>query len=338
MDGEFHRFEGGGIRYTKNGKGRFDLIPHEVIDRIFLKVASKIEEDKNYASLDDALISAYKEEYESSIASLVMIIYILNDFERDCINAKEYYVDSMDDFVKGFSKMLRELAIHYEKGAEKYGVDNWKKGIPEQSFRDSGLRHLCQWISGETDEPHHIAAIWNFFGAIWTRIKNEPIIDKVIYKDPVILNNGEISSTTSDAKQPDHWGYSPRELNVELNNITDSAIIKTDLLNLTSARFKNLYDVIYKYINIDDPLDVEFLKGKFGVMFIKFIVDGGGYIIFLQETNSIISIKYYLQNKRIFTIEIYNDNIKIDTSGRLYNTSEMDPYKRLIHEIISNII
>lgn len=137
---------------------------------------------------------------------------------------------------------------------------------------------------------------------------------------------------------PDHADNSLNELNVELNNITNSVIIKTDLLNLTSALFKNLYEVIYKYINIDDSLDVEILKEEFGVIFIKFIVDGGKYIIFLQETNSIISIKYYLQNERIFTIEIYNDNIKIDTSGKLYITSEMDPYQGLIHEIISNII
>ena len=70
--------------------------------------------------------------------------------------------------------MLEELAIHYENGAEKYGVDNWKKGIPViggdrgGSFTDSGLRHLNQFIQGKTDEPHHISCIWNFFGALWT--------------------------------------------------------------------------------------------------------------------------------------------------------------------------
>jgi hypothetical protein len=58
--------------------------------------------------------------------------------------------------------MLHDLAIHYENGAEKYGPDNWKKGIPLTggerggSFTDSGLRHLNQWCQGLSDEPHHI--------------------------------------------------------------------------------------------------------------------------------------------------------------------------------------
>jgi hypothetical protein len=59
-------------------------------------------------------------------------------------------------------KMLKDLAINYEKGAEKYGENNWRKGIPLNSFEDSGFRHFCQWLNDETDEPHHISAIWNF--------------------------------------------------------------------------------------------------------------------------------------------------------------------------------
>ena len=72
--------------------------------------------------------------------------------------------------------MLRDLAIHFQKGAEKYGVDNWKNGIPATgggrggSFEDSGLRHLNQYFRGETDENHFAAALWNFwvFGSSFT--------------------------------------------------------------------------------------------------------------------------------------------------------------------------
>jgi hypothetical protein len=63
--------------------------------------------------------------------------------------------------------MLLDLAIHFEKGAAKYGENNWKKGIPSSSFEDSGFRHLCQWMSGNTDEPHHISAIWNMICWYW---------------------------------------------------------------------------------------------------------------------------------------------------------------------------
>ena len=34
MDGEYRQFEGGAVRYTKTGKGRFDLIPDETLDFI----------------------------------------------------------------------------------------------------------------------------------------------------------------------------------------------------------------------------------------------------------------------------------------------------------------
>jgi len=160
MDGEFHQFEGGGIRYTKTGKGRFDLIPYEVIAEIFKYVWTNDLHVNDYKSV--ALASAYKGDYITSIISIVN-----EKYTKDSIMDKTEIIIHQSDFLIGFTKMLRELAVHYEKGADKYGADNWKKGIPAQSFRDSGLRHLCQWISGETDEPHHIAAIWNFFGAIY---------------------------------------------------------------------------------------------------------------------------------------------------------------------------
>ena len=77
-------------------------------------------------------------------------------------------------FIDGFKKMLKALAIHYENGAEKYGVDNWKKGIPVTggdrggSFMDSAMRHLTQYLIGLTDEPHYISCIWNCVCGLWT--------------------------------------------------------------------------------------------------------------------------------------------------------------------------
>jgi hypothetical protein len=57
---------------------------------------------------------------------------------------------------------LRALAIHYQKGCEKYGDRNWEHGIPVgSSFLDSGIRHLEQVVDGRTDENHFIAGIWN---------------------------------------------------------------------------------------------------------------------------------------------------------------------------------
>lgn len=57
---------------------------------------------------------------------------------------------------------LRAIAIHFQKGCEKYGDRNWEKGITVGSgFLDSGIRHLEQVVDGRTDENHFIAGIWN---------------------------------------------------------------------------------------------------------------------------------------------------------------------------------
>lgn len=168
MDGEFHSFEGGAIRYTKTGKGRFDLIPKEVLNMIIDAIPDYVMFDcKNMGnSLKplkmQCLLRVVNDEYEKAVLDIVVLQYMGNmTGETDITN---------DTLFTALCRMLRDLAIHYEKGAEKYGVDNWKKGIPATSFLDSGMRHLLQYFTGETDEPHAISAIWNLFGLIWTHL------------------------------------------------------------------------------------------------------------------------------------------------------------------------
>ena len=40
--------------------------------------------------------------------------------------------------------------------------------MPLSVYYDSAQRHLFKWWSGETDEDHAAAAIWNILGAMWT--------------------------------------------------------------------------------------------------------------------------------------------------------------------------
>lgn len=171
MDGTPQAFAGGAIRYSKTGKGRFDLIPSDVVCKIITDTGKLFDMGNYYVGLDDIIEEAYSEHYVSVIASLVCFIYH-KEFKNPTAKTFDFGL-TFNEFMIAFGRMLSDLAIHYEKGAEKYGENNWKKGIPAQSFRDSGLRHLSQWISGETDEPHHIAAIWNFFGLIWLAIQND---------------------------------------------------------------------------------------------------------------------------------------------------------------------
>ena len=63
--------------------------------------------------------------------------------------------------------MLLEVAIHYSEGCQKYGRDNWKKGIPVNCYLDSTIRHYLKWRRGDKDEPHDRAVCWNILSCIW---------------------------------------------------------------------------------------------------------------------------------------------------------------------------
>lgn len=77
--------------------------------------------------------------------------------------------------------MLLELSKHFAAGCEKYGENNWKKGIPVKSYINSGVRHYLKWLRGDKDEPHDRAFVWNIVCAIWT-CKNRPELNDYAMK------------------------------------------------------------------------------------------------------------------------------------------------------------
>lgn len=56
---------------------------------------------------------------------------------------------------------LWRVAMLYARGAQKYGENNWQKGIPSQQMLASAMRHLEAYRRGETDEDHLAAVAWN---------------------------------------------------------------------------------------------------------------------------------------------------------------------------------
>lgn len=64
---------------------------------------------------------------------------------------------------------LAEVAVVYEKGADKYSERNWEKGQPLGRYLDSAKRHIDQVLMGKTDENHAAHAAWNLLGFIHTR-------------------------------------------------------------------------------------------------------------------------------------------------------------------------
>lgn len=66
--------------------------------------------------------------------------------------------------------LVRRLAAHLTKGAEKYAVRNWMraKGPEEMDrFRESAARHFNQWMDNVRDEDHFSATVFNMNGYEW---------------------------------------------------------------------------------------------------------------------------------------------------------------------------
>lgn len=62
----------------------------------------------------------------------------------------------------------RRLAQVYERGAQKYEANNWRKGQDLMRYIDSAKRHIEELVAGEPSEDHAAQAVWNLFGYMWT--------------------------------------------------------------------------------------------------------------------------------------------------------------------------
>lgn len=180
-------FGTGAKREDKSGKGRYDLIPGDIMAD-FVNYAWKEYFNEGPMTICDTDISlnAYFDDvsnedlfFEFILNMTCMFFTDYNELEEttDCVGERSYVV-TWEAFHKALYKMRYMLAKHYEAGAKVHGVNNWKKGIPISdserggNFVDSMRRHADQALQGKDDEPHAISAIWNAFGAIWTLRNN----------------------------------------------------------------------------------------------------------------------------------------------------------------------
>ena len=63
---------------------------------------------------------------------------------------------------------IRRLGRHFEAGANKYGRDNWMRGIPLTRYHDAIIRHTLAAAEGRTEEDHLAAVMWNAAAWLWT--------------------------------------------------------------------------------------------------------------------------------------------------------------------------
>ena len=165
VEGEKNSFDGGAIRYSKD-KGRFDLIQEDVLEHLITDIELLIHTNSlKRISPYELIKSLGAGDYRNAIIQISCLKY--NEIDPRGV-FHTFYTANHHIIMRSFIKMLKDLAIHFQKGAEKYGERNCEKGIPLWSFRDSAMRHTCQFLLGEEDEPHHISAIWNCWLAEWT--------------------------------------------------------------------------------------------------------------------------------------------------------------------------
>lgn len=137
--GDRTEFETGAVRDMREGKGRCDLLPLDVVNQLFgggePNVFTSINRFKN--------------------TSKVMYLNV----------ALHHFLLQIG---WNIHTMILEVAKHFEEGAKKYGENNWRKGIPVRCYIDSAVRHYLKWLRGDQDEPHDRAFCWNIICAIWT--------------------------------------------------------------------------------------------------------------------------------------------------------------------------
>jgi hypothetical protein len=136
--GKTREYETGAHRDNNEGKGRCDLIPMREMAEL----------------MNDPVIFCIADFYDELDEG-----YLFGAIEKTMETIPEF--DSL-------ATMMLEVSVLYQSGAEKYGENNWKNGMPLEVYLDCALRHYLKQLRGDADEPHGRAVIWNLLGAIWT--------------------------------------------------------------------------------------------------------------------------------------------------------------------------
>lgn len=131
----------GAVRDMREGKGRCDLMPLEVICKLI-----------NDNGVIDSLNTC---KQAGCNADKIDALY--QSLEIFC-----------DERYENTETMILDVAKHFEGGAKKYGENNWQKGLPQWCYLDSAIRHYLKYERGDNDEPHDRAFVWNVMCLIWT--------------------------------------------------------------------------------------------------------------------------------------------------------------------------
>lgn len=155
--GDRTEFETGAVRDMREGKGRCDLMPLDVVGRFYDQVKTKqLVVTNGRSEVGSVFICISRFQHDGNVSWLYEALRWAEPFED-----KE--------------TMFLEVAKHFEEGCKKYGEDNWRKGIPVKCYIDSAVRHYLKFLRGDKDEPHDRAFVWNILCCIWTSNRENSI-------------------------------------------------------------------------------------------------------------------------------------------------------------------
>jgi hypothetical protein len=88
---------------------------------------------------------------------------------------------------------LKRWAALMERGAVKYGEDNWRLASTDaelKRFKASALRHLFQYLDGDETEDHAVAVCFNLAAAEMVRSKLN-IVQNLVWIDEINNEKGK---------------------------------------------------------------------------------------------------------------------------------------------------
>lgn len=188
--GEKREFQTGAHRDMAEGKGRCDLLPCMQVKAAFELAKKEVDVNERWTNEDvnnkilellmcalENLMSAVndlkeKNDNDATTENILRTIYLSTAAEGLRENMKTGDCNNLS-LRSMFCYGMMQVSKHYEEGANKYGPDNWKNGMPLHVYIDSGLRHLLKANSEMYDEPHIRATVWNLMGYLYTK-ENKP--------------------------------------------------------------------------------------------------------------------------------------------------------------------
>lgn len=102
---------------------------------------------------------------------------------RDTEDNKTDFTYLMIEGVPYEDQPIHRIMQLYMRGAQKYGKSNWQKAnsLEEfERFKRSLFRHWMQYISGDRDEDHIAAVVWNAIAIMYMEAKLELLQEDLV--------------------------------------------------------------------------------------------------------------------------------------------------------------